>query len=141
MEKGIIVIGLGPGDPHLLTREAWDVLSDAVELHLRTGFHPIVPALPAHLEVNTFDSLYDELDSFEAVYAAIVDRLIDLAANSNPVVYGVPGDPTVGEATVVELRHRTKELGVELCNPATLLLYHIAKAQQVWVGKSDPDNT
>lgn len=114
MEEGIIVIGLGPGDPRLLTQEAWDVLSNAAELHLRTRFHPVIKALPAHLKVDTFDSLYDELDSFEAVYAAIVDRLVDLVADSRPVVYGVPGDPTVGEATVVELRDRTKELGIPL---------------------------
>jgi tetrapyrrole methylase family protein/MazG family protein len=130
VEKGIIVVGLGPGDPHLLTREAWEVLSGAAELLLRTGLHPVVPALPARLKVDTFDSLYDELDSFEAVYAAIVDRLMDLAADSHPVVYGVPGDPTVGEATVVALRSRAREQGIPLrivhgvsfCEPCLNLL-------------------
>ncbi len=130
MEKGIIVVGLGPGDPRLLTREAWNVLSEASEVYLRTGLHPIVEALPAHLEVHTFDSLYEKLESFEAVYTAIVDRLTELAASSDLVLYGVPGDPTVGEATVVALRGRAQELGIALrivhgvsfCEPCLNLL-------------------
>jgi len=130
VEKGIIVVGLGPGDPRLLTREAWNVLSEASEVYLRTGLHPIVEALPAHLEVHTFDSLYEKLESFEAVYTAIVDRLTELAASSDLVLYGVPGDPTVGEATVVALRGRAQELGIALrivhgvsfCEPCLNLL-------------------
>lgn len=130
MDNRITVIGLGPGDPNLLTREAWEILSQAAEVYLRTGLHPVVEALPTHLKINTFDSLYDELESFEAVYTTIVDRLVELAHNSSPILYGVPGDPTVGEATVIELRNRVKELsipfrvihGVSFCEPCLNLL-------------------
>ena len=33
---GITLLGLGPGDPAKLTREAWDVLASAAEIWLRT---------------------------------------------------------------------------------------------------------
>ncbi|GAG15303.1 unnamed protein product, partial [marine sediment metagenome] len=32
----ITIIGLGPGDPELLTREAWKVLAESEEIYLRT---------------------------------------------------------------------------------------------------------
>jgi tetrapyrrole methylase family protein/MazG family protein len=130
VEKGISVIGLGPGDANLLTREAWDALSGATELYVRTALHPVVDALPDQLEIKSFDSFYEELDSFEAVYAAIVDRLVELAGKSSPILYGVPGDPTVGEATVAALRSQAEEHGiafrvihgVSFCEPCLNLL-------------------
>jgi tetrapyrrole methylase family protein/MazG family protein len=130
VDNGITVVGLGPGDANLLTREAWSLLSQAAEVYLRTGLHPVVEALPSQLKINTFDSLYDELDSFEAVYASIVDRLLKLAVHSDAVLYGVPGDPTVGEATVAALRSRAQESeiplhivhGLSFCEPCLHLL-------------------
>ena len=114
MATGITIIGLGPGDPSLLTRRAWQVLSKAEEVYLRTGDHPIVEYLPSGLTLHTFDSLYMELDDFEAVYSAIVAKLLDLANRPDGVVYAVPGDPTMGEATVKTLRQSTSEAGLSL---------------------------
>jgi tetrapyrrole methylase family protein/MazG family protein len=104
MAQGITVVGLGPGGPEHLTREAWEALSGGSEVWLRTGRHPAVAGLPDHLAVHTFDDLYEQADDFEAVYGAIVERLLGLAARPEGVCYGVPGDPTVGEATVARLR-------------------------------------
>ncbi|TET80490.1 MAG: nucleoside triphosphate pyrophosphohydrolase, partial [Anaerolineales bacterium] len=112
MAAGITIVGLGPGDPLLLTREAWQVLSEAGEVHLRTGDHPVVDHLPSGLAVQTFDSLYNELDNFDAVYSAIVEKLLDLADRPDGVVYAVPGDPSVGEATVKTLRQAAAEAGL-----------------------------
>jgi len=109
---GITIVGLGPGDPSLLTREAWQVLSKAEEIYLRTGDHPVVEHLPSGLALQTFDSLYMELDDFEAVYSAIVAKLLDLANRPDGVVYAVPGDPTVGEATVKTLHQTAAEAGL-----------------------------
>jgi tetrapyrrole methylase family protein/MazG family protein len=103
MAKGITVVGLGPGDPKLLTREAWDCFSQASEIWLRTGEHPAAAALPAHLVLHTFDDLYRGAGDFEEVYRGIVDRLMDEADGGGEVIYGVPGDAMVGEATVQEL--------------------------------------
>ena len=74
MNAGITLLGLGPGDPKLLTREAWDIIKQASEVYLRTGQHPAVAGFPEELQVHSFDQLYQELESFEAVYAKIVER-------------------------------------------------------------------
>jgi len=102
----ITVVGLGPGDPRFLTREAWEVLAGAGELWLRTRTHPTVEGLPESLVIHSFDGLYEELETFDAVYRAIVDRLMALVQRPAGVVYGVPGHPLVGEATVKRLLER-----------------------------------
>jgi tetrapyrrole methylase family protein/MazG family protein len=63
--------------------------------------------------VQSFDALYEEHARFEDVYAAIVERLLAMAA-SGEVVYAVPGHPLVGEATVRELLDRAPAAGVEI---------------------------
>ena len=40
----ITIIGLGPGDPRHLTREAWEVLEGAEELWLRTAHRKVMRA-------------------------------------------------------------------------------------------------
>ncbi|MGD8759660.1 MAG: nucleoside triphosphate pyrophosphohydrolase [Anaerolineales bacterium] len=112
MPPGITVVGLGTGDPGTITKRAWQVLNDAKQIHLRTRQHPAVDHLPPSLEVHAFDSLYEELPDFEAIYQAIVERLIELAQRQQGVVYGVPGDPWVGEGTVHQLSQQAAELGL-----------------------------
>ena len=60
----IIILGLGPGDPRLLTQEAAEELAAASEVWLRTERHPTVSHLPAHLTVHSFDHLYEGADDF-----------------------------------------------------------------------------
>ena len=112
--KGITLFGLGPGDPNLLTREAWTLLETETEIYLRTAHHPAVANLPATLEVHTFDSLYESLDSFSEVYEQIVERIMDLGTRPEGVVYAVPGHPFVAEATGPEIARRAKATGIPL---------------------------
>ncbi|MGH2521498.1 MAG: SAM-dependent methyltransferase, partial [Anaerolineales bacterium] len=56
---GITLVGLGPGNPAQLTREAWDVLSSANEIYLRTARHPTVAGLPASVVQHSFDEIYE----------------------------------------------------------------------------------
>ena len=70
---GITLIGLGPGDPNQLTREAWDVLSSADEVWLRTRQHPTVDALPSSVNLHSFDELYENGESFDQVYDSIIE--------------------------------------------------------------------
>jgi len=109
----IRVLGLGPGDPQLLTVAVRDALAAAHSIWVRTARHPAVAALPAHLEVRACDDLYEAHDSLPAVYRAIADRLL-AGAREGPVLYGVPGDPTVGETTVGLLRRAAAEAGLEV---------------------------
>jgi tetrapyrrole methylase family protein/MazG family protein len=100
----ITIVGLGPGNPAQLTREAWDVLSQAGEVYVRTTRHPTLAGLPAGLEVHSFDDIYETAHEFEQVYAAIVERVLELGRRPAGVVYAVPGNPAIGEATVGLIR-------------------------------------
>ena len=112
MPSGITVFGLGPGDPGLLTREVWELLSVSRVVFLRTLDHPVVPSLPSHLDLRSFDDLYTCSESFEAVYGSIIEHVLAAARGEEGAVYGVPGDPTIGEATVAGLRAKAGQLGL-----------------------------
>jgi tetrapyrrole methylase family protein/MazG family protein len=112
--QGIIVVGLGPGSPDLVTREAWNILSSTKQIYLRTKQHPVVDSLPTQLTFESFDSLYESLDHYEEVYHEIVDRLLGLALAEQEVVYAVPGDPTMGEATHTALCLKAQGMGVPI---------------------------
>jgi len=111
---GITLLGLGPGDPAKLTREAWEVLVSADQVWLRTKQHPTVAGLPAALKIHSFDELYENSDSFDDVYSAIVEKVLELGKSPLGVVYAVPGDPFVDEATCPEIAQRARALGLPL---------------------------
>jgi tetrapyrrole methylase family protein/MazG family protein len=99
------VLGLGPGALAHVTRGTWLLIADAPVVRLRTRQHPSALEL-AHVE--SYDALYESAVSFEALYAAIVEDLVELASTSptNEVVYVVPGSPIVAERTVELLLRR-----------------------------------
>ena len=96
----ITVVGLGPAGPEFLTVETTELLGGDVPLWLRTTRHPAAGGLEF---AGSFDEQYETAESFDDVYGAIVDRLIDLARVGD-VIYAVPGSPTVAERTVELLR-------------------------------------
>lgn len=108
----ITIVGLGPGNPQLLTREAWDILSAAREVYLRTARHPTVSGLPPGLVVHAFDDLYETSDDFEQVYARIAARVLELGARPEGVIYAVPGHPSVAESSVTLIRQGAAERGL-----------------------------
>ena len=108
----ITVLGLGPGDPRHLTQEARATLEATRDVWLRTRHHPTVAGLPPHLEVHSFDCLYEEAEDFSRVYEAIVSEVLGLGERPEGVVYAVPGHPLVGEATVGEILARAAEAGL-----------------------------
>jgi tetrapyrrole methylase family protein/MazG family protein len=99
----ITIIGLGPGDPELITRRSWERLISAPAVWVRTRRHPAVPALAAHTVVHSYDSVYEQHEDFSAVYQAIALDVVTRGA-AEDVVYAVPGDPTVAEATTPLIR-------------------------------------
>jgi len=108
------MVGLGPGAPGLLTLAAWQVLENAGEVYLRTRQHPTVAHLPEGLTLHSFDALYEDAASFEGVYAAIVEQVLALGRRPQGVVYAVPGDPFVAEATAPEVARRARAEGLSL---------------------------
>ncbi len=105
---GITLLGLGPGDPAQLTRAAWDVLSSADEVWLRTRQHPTVAGLPVSIKIHSFDDLYENGDSFNNVYGAIVEKVMELGQREQGVIYAVPGDPFVAEVTCPAIAERAR---------------------------------
>lgn len=112
VSKGITLLGLGPGDPGALTREAWDWLEKLDTLYLRTKNHPTVAALPKGLKLVSFDELYEAYASFDEVYAEIVERVLVLGKTPEGATYAVPGHPFVAEATCPEIARRAAEEGI-----------------------------
>ncbi|MDR3572630.1 MAG: nucleoside triphosphate pyrophosphohydrolase [Anaerolineaceae bacterium] len=112
--NGITILGLGPGDPELMTRRAWDWLSQTDEIYLRTSQHPTVAGFPSSLEVHSFDEYYQNSEAFEKVYQQIVEKILELGMRPKGVTYAVPGHPYVAEATSPEIVRRAKEQGIQV---------------------------
>lgn len=108
----ITILGLGPGNPSHLTREAWAVLSTASELYVRTARHPTLAGLPPSVTLHDFDGIYESTEKFEDVYKQIVEKVLELGQRPNGVVYAVPGHPAVGESTVEQICKQAAQRGL-----------------------------
>lgn len=109
----ITIVGLGPGAPEHLTREAWQVLSDTDVVWLRTVHHPVISHLPESVVLRSFDDFYEEAESFTAVYKAIAERIMALVEDGD-VIYAVPGHPLVGESSVLNILERARKNEVKV---------------------------
>jgi len=96
----VVVVGLGPAGPDLVTAGALDALAQPVRRFLRTARHPSAVVVE---DATTFDHLYEQADTFADVYQAITDALVVAAATDGEVVYAVPGSPYVLERSVRHL--------------------------------------
>jgi tetrapyrrole methylase family protein/MazG family protein len=112
--SGIVLLGLGPGDSELVTRQAWNILETCDELYLRTRRHPVVEHLPPRVHLHAFDELYEKGDRLEEVNENIVAHVLDLGRRPQGVVYAVPGHPFVGEDTCPEIARRARKEGLVL---------------------------
>lgn len=95
----IRIVGLGPGDLGDLSLAAWQALSTAQRVLVRTRRHPSIAALADHLPLADCDDLYETHAEFAEVYAAIAQRVLAMGREPGGVVYAVPGHPWVGEIT------------------------------------------
>lgn len=97
----ITIVGLGPGDPGLVTTQTARTIAGHDVRFLRTTQHP-----SAHLVADaiSFDDVYEEADTFDDVYAEIAARLIAADNEHGQVLYAVPGSPLILERTVRHLR-------------------------------------
>jgi tetrapyrrole methylase family protein/MazG family protein len=74
--------------------------------------HPTVAGFPTSLQIHSFDDLYDQLPSFDDVYAHIIEQVLVLGRRPQGVVYAVPGHPYVAEATCPEIVRRARMEGL-----------------------------
>ncbi|MDP3984328.1 MAG: nucleoside triphosphate pyrophosphohydrolase [Acidimicrobiia bacterium] len=111
----LVVVGLGPGvwdRVPVATREL--LLDPSCMVIVRTLDHPAAVTLAEMRTVTSCDDLDVSGESFEEVYAAITERVLESAA-AEPTVYAVPGSPLVGEFAVSQIRTaaETRGLAVE----------------------------
>jgi tetrapyrrole methylase family protein/MazG family protein len=97
----ITVVGLGPGDERWVTQQVRDAIASTPVRHVRTARHPSAVVVG---DAVSFDDVYERADTFDDVYATIVDLLVSSAAEHGHVLYAVPGSPLVLERTVRRLR-------------------------------------
>ncbi|MDA8047742.1 MAG: nucleoside triphosphate pyrophosphohydrolase [Actinomycetota bacterium] len=110
MTGRVVVVGLGPGDPRLVSVAAIEAVGRVAQRFVRTNRHPSsYLADPA----VSFDELYERAATIDEVYAGVVDTLAAEAERAGEVLYAVPGSPYVAERTV-ELLRRDPRLEVEV---------------------------
>ncbi len=120
MTGTVTVCGLGPGAPGALTVVTKAALAGPDPVFLRTRRHPTSDEAIA---AESFDHLYQRLDSFDQIYQAIADALVAAADQHGRAVYAVPGSPLVLERTVRHLQAMAaeSELEVELLPAVSFL--------------------
>jgi tetrapyrrole methylase family protein/MazG family protein len=79
------------------------LLDNAARSFVRTSRHPSAQGLRG---AESLDHLYEASESFEQVYASVVETLVEAAEAQapEPIIYAVPGSPLVAERTVELLR-------------------------------------
>ena len=96
----IAVVGLGPAGIARLGGEGRArVMDERRSVIVRTFDHPAAQDLAAIRPVTSCDDLYKSSAEFDDVYRAIVERVLEAAAEG-PVTYAVPGSAAVGERAV-----------------------------------------
>lgn len=110
MAARIVVVGLGPAGPDLITVGTLARLAGADRRVLRTTRHPAAVAVS---DASSFDHIYDAEPTLDAVYRRIVAELLAMARDmaGGELVYAVPGSPVVAERTVELLLAQAVESG------------------------------
>lgn len=112
MAQQITVVGLGNYSLEELPLGIYRKLQSADTIYARTLEHPVVNELK-ELNWQGFDHVYEKHDDFINVYEEIVNSLIE-KAETEEVIYAVPGDPMVAETTtklLLESDQQVKVLG------------------------------
>ncbi|MBA2752399.1 MAG: nucleoside triphosphate pyrophosphohydrolase [Actinobacteria bacterium] len=130
MPGRVVVAGLGPAGPELMTAGTLASIERIPHRYLRTSRHPAAAAVPG---AASFDDLYEQAVTLEEVYSSIVERLTAAAADHGEVLYLVPGSPTVAERSV-ELLRQDGRSAIEIL-PATSFL------ELAWPHAGDPADT
>ncbi|HET8620960.1 MAG TPA: MazG family protein [Acidimicrobiales bacterium] len=96
----VVVCGLGPAGPELVTAAVTAAVGRVPHRFLRTTRHPAATVVG---EATSFDHRYEAAGRIEDVYGGIVEDLVTAAAGHGEVLYAVPGSPVVAEHTVERL--------------------------------------
>ncbi len=134
----LALVGLGPGDPHLLPAPNRDLLTAARTVFLRSEEHPVVPLLAARAGPwTTLDVLWDGENGDDApVERAVVTVLeaVRAAGAGETVVLAVPGSPLLDDA----LARRARAAALAAGLPARVLEAPSLVDQVLAAGDGDP---
>lgn len=98
----IDIVGLGPAGPDLVTSGTLALIEQIDHRFLRTSRHPAATLVSG----SALDHLYEQAETFEAVYQSIAEHVANAAVMHGRVLYAVPGSPRVAERTVELLSER-----------------------------------
>ena len=73
MAPRVVVVGLGPAGPDLVTSGTLAAIEGAAHRYLRTTHHPAASVVEG---ASSFDERYEPAASMDEVYAAIVEELV-----------------------------------------------------------------
>jgi tetrapyrrole methylase family protein/MazG family protein len=94
----VVIVGLGPSGPELVTGAAIDAIARIPIQFVRTTRHPSVTVVRD--DATSFDYLYEQAATIDEVYRGIVEALVEAATAHGEVLYAVPGSPRVAERAV-----------------------------------------
>ena len=108
----INVVGLGSTSSRDLTLEAVKIMKNGNKNFLRTDRHEALSFFEDNkIEYESFDYLYDEMESFDEVYNKIVEILLE-ESKDKEINYFVPGTPLVAEKTVRLLIDKEADINI-----------------------------
>src|SRR5471030_2056374 len=110
----IKIVGLGPGAKEALTIGTICELESNKNIFLRTEKHPTVDYLKEKKIIfNTYDNVYESIDSFDEVYLNIAKDLVKKHKDLGDLIYAVPGHPLVAEKSVFNLMDLCEKNNIE----------------------------
>ncbi|HEY3343613.1 MAG TPA: nucleoside triphosphate pyrophosphohydrolase [Anaerolineaceae bacterium] len=119
-QAGITFVGLGSGDPELLTRQAWNWLQGAAEIAVRAGAD--VEALAT--EQAKLLRLGEVGDASEE---QMLTDLLDLARQPGGITYAAPGAPFEGDRLASLARERAVQEGLAVYTIGGVSLFDAAR--------------
>lgn len=134
----LTIVGLGPGSRSYLSRDAYDALTSAEKVYLRTSWHPVLEEL--ELEYESFDDAYEQAQDFDTLYRQIAETVYQESLGGD-VVFAVPGSPYQAEDAVRHLLEMTDVRvipGVSFVEPVLQALqYDVTGGLMILDGLSD----
>jgi tetrapyrrole methylase family protein/MazG family protein len=110
----IVVLGLGPAGPDLVTAGTLERLAGSDKVMVRTRRHPAAVVVG---DAGSFDRVYESEATLPLVYERIVAELVEMATSmpdGTELAYVVPGSPVVAERTVELLVARAGSDGLRV---------------------------
>ncbi len=107
---GITLLGLGPGDPKYLTREAVEWLDGISEIYLSANQHPALAGIPSKVNCIPIEPYPGNTEDIGNSRNQIVTRLLELGARPEGVTFAVPGQPFMAavfyEEIITQAKHQ-----------------------------------